>query len=118
MTKWEGLLPIGSVVILNNGEKKLMIVGQSQTPAGEPEKIFDYSAVLYPQGFYDRNNTYLFNHEDIKKIYYIGYMDDMEIAYMETLEPIHKGMQSGEITLEEADRMVEEVMRDRKKEGF
>ena len=37
---------------------------------------------------------------------------------METLEPIHKGMQSGEITLEEADRMVEEVMRDRKKEGF
>ena len=73
MTKWEGLLPIGSVVILNNGEKKLMIVGQSQTPAGEPDKIFDYSAVLYPQGFYDRNNTYLFKQSfDIHGLFFIS----------------------------------------------
>lgn len=47
--KAEKYLPIGSVVTLINGTKKLMIFGrvQKQIPPG---KTWDYVACLYPEG--------------------------------------------------------------------
>lgn len=73
-------LPIGSVITLKNGTKKLMIVGRCQTQL-EQNKQFDYGAVLYPEGLIDSSHFYLFNQEDISNIYYIGMQDVEEFNY-------------------------------------
>ena len=44
------LLPIGSVVLLENGEKRLMISGIMQSDAEKQGKEFDYLGILYPEG--------------------------------------------------------------------
>lgn len=73
-------LPIGSVVLLNGGTKKVMIIGrlQRQTDNGQ---IWDYSACLYPEGLLDPNELYLFNNEDIDRLYFIGMQDAEELEY-------------------------------------
>ena len=45
----KSLLPIGSVVLLNGGEKRLMICGRVQTDVATG-KTYDYSACFYPDG--------------------------------------------------------------------
>ena len=112
---WEGLLPIGSVVTLKDADKSLMIVGRSQTPADDDNKFYDYSGILYPEGYLDRQHLALFNHEDIEEVRYIGYIDFVQRNFTEILEPIHAGLKSGELTLEEVKEMMEEMAAD--KEG-
>ena len=47
------LLPIGSVVLLNEAEKKLMIIGILQRNG---EEVFDYVGCPYPEGLLDSEN--------------------------------------------------------------
>lgn len=68
----EKLLPVGSVVLVKEAEKALMIIGIIQKNG---DKQFDYSAVLYPEGYIDDKHFYMFNHADIEKIEYIGYIN-------------------------------------------
>ena len=65
------LFPVGSVVLLKDAEKELMIIGILQV--NESEK-YDYMAVLYPEGYINQEYVYLFNHEDVAELKYIGYM--------------------------------------------
>ena len=69
------LLPIGSVVLLNDGEKKLMIYGIKQFNK-EANQEYDYVSCLYPEGNLTPEYNFVFNHEDIEKIYFTGYVDD------------------------------------------
>ena len=48
---YKELLPIGSVVLLRDAMKKLMIIGIKPVKADEPDKMYDYIGVLYPEGF-------------------------------------------------------------------
>ena len=75
---FEGLLPIGTVVLLKDSEKRIMITGvlQRQIEGGNEEKIWDYVAVLYPEGAMGPDKTFLFDDEQIEKIYSIGYQDE------------------------------------------
>ncbi len=74
------LLPIGSVVLLKEGKKKLMICGRIQVREGS-DKIYDYSACLYPEGLLGPNSIFFFNDEDINRVYFIGFQDEEEIIY-------------------------------------
>ena len=67
------LLPIGTVVTLKEGVKSLMIIGIMQTD--ENEKVYDYIAVLYPEGFLNAETFFLFNNEDIVEVKFNGYID-------------------------------------------
>ncbi|MBO6134279.1 MAG: DUF4176 domain-containing protein [Lachnospiraceae bacterium] len=67
------LLPIGSVVLLRNGRKKLMIIGIKQADAENPSVIFDYSGVMYPEGYLGEKSFFLFNHKDIVDVIFTGY---------------------------------------------
>lgn len=58
----KNLLPIGSVVLLRGGEKRLMICGRIQTRAGS-DKVYDYSACLYPEGITGRPAVRFANRE-------------------------------------------------------
>ena len=75
-------LPIGSVVLLKNGTKRVMIYGRKQIHI-ETGKEWDYLACLYPEGNINEEFMYLFNHDQIDKVYYLGYRDDEEVIFVE-----------------------------------
>lgn len=77
------LLPIGSVVRIDeNSQIKFMIVGYF--PQNETKEKRDYSAIRYPMGVFDNRMYFFFNHEDVKEILHIGYVDD-EFTAMSSL---------------------------------
>ncbi|SHG92670.1 DUF4176 domain-containing protein [Virgibacillus chiguensis] len=72
------ILPIGSVVQLKNGDIKLMIINRA--PLYNKEGVigyFDYSASIYPTGKIEEQ-VYFFNHENIDKVFFEGYIDEQE----------------------------------------
>lgn len=84
----EKYLPIGTVCILNGGTKKVMITGFCATPENDKNKIFDYSGCMYPEGFLDSNQACLFNHDQIRNIYFTGYQDQEDIEFKLKLKEI------------------------------
>jgi hypothetical protein len=78
------LLPLGSIVLLENGEKKIMIYGRRQLAAVNNQE-YDYVACLYPEGNISDEFTYLFNHEDIKEVIHTGYSCDEEKEFLKVL---------------------------------
>ena len=79
------LLPIGSVVKLNDTNKRLMIYG-IKPQSTEDEKIYDYCAVPYPEGFIGDEYLYLFNNEDIELLLYSGYEDEERDYFINNLK--------------------------------
>ncbi len=82
------LLPIGSIVRLKNGEKRLMIAGILQRDQANPDTEFDYMGLLYPEGHIGGDFQYLFNHEDIEEIYFEGYCDEERDRFLEKLNQV------------------------------
>ncbi|WP_298840336.1 DUF4176 domain-containing protein [Clostridium sp.] len=69
------LLPIGSVILLKEGKKRLMIYGIKQF-VKEKDQIYDYVGCLYPEGNINPEYNYAFNHEDIETVYFVGLIDN------------------------------------------
>lgn len=61
------LLPIGTVVFLKGGSKRLMIYGRFQKQI-ETGVVWDYIGVPYPEGNISEDHRYLFNQEQIEKV--------------------------------------------------
>lgn len=74
------LLPLGSIVTLKEGHKRIMIVGRIQQ-ANQDEKIYDYAACLWPEGLIDSKHFYMFDQEDIDQLYFIGLQDQEEFQF-------------------------------------
>lgn len=68
-------LPIGSLVMLKNELRKIIILGYDQKLVSDTSKTFDYVGCFFPEGYVSANKNILFNKDDIKKIYYLGYQD-------------------------------------------
>ena len=79
------LLPIGSVVVLKGGTKKLMIYGVKQTKSDTGE-VFDYIGVIYPEGNIGQQGTFLFNHDGIDTVFFRGYEDEERSEFLKKLE--------------------------------
>lgn len=79
------LLPIGSIVRLQNGQKRLMITGVLQSKDDELDKQYDYLGILYPEGHIGGDFQYLFNHEDIDEIVFRGYEDQERQVFLDKL---------------------------------
>ncbi len=77
-------LPIGSVVLLKKGTKKIMIYGRKQTMA-ETWEMFDYVACFYPEGNISPEYTFLFNHDDAEEVIFYGYKDEEEEKFIEAI---------------------------------
>ena len=77
----EKFLPVGSVVMLKGASKRLLVTGFCVTPNDDKANMFDYSGCLYPEGVLSSDQVALFNHNQIDKIYAIGYSDDEEKAF-------------------------------------
>jgi hypothetical protein len=82
MMMLKGLLPIGSVVTVGDSTKKVMIVGVCQK-GGAEGKMWDYTGVLFPEGFLDAKKMFLFNNTQITMIHALGYQDAEQLAFKE-----------------------------------
>ncbi|NCB70399.1 MAG: DUF4176 domain-containing protein [Clostridia bacterium] len=69
------LLPIGTVVMLKNGTKKLMVFGIIQSVQENPDQEYDYIGVPYPEGNMGQDYQYLFNHADVDQVFFRGFED-------------------------------------------
>lgn len=79
------LLPIGTVVTLNNGDQELMITARFPLYNNDGEiGYFDYAGCFYPQGQFD-DNSYFFNVEDIETVHFIGYVSPAETELQKTI---------------------------------
>ena len=75
--KEEKFLPIGTVVLLKEAMKRVMIVGFCAMQQDD-DTIWDYSGCLYPEGVLSSSEMLLFNHDQIDKIYHLGLAEDEE----------------------------------------
>ena len=73
--------PLGSVVLLKNGTKRVMIYGRKQILASTGE-LFDYVACLYPEGNIGAEYTILFNDDDIEEVIFEGYSDKEDLEFI------------------------------------
>lgn len=53
-----------------------MINGVCQKSVGEQERIWDYCGVVFPEGYISADRIFLFNNEQIERVYMIGYQDE------------------------------------------
>ncbi len=83
--KYEKYLPLGSVVILKDAKKKLMVIGYATIDVNKRDKVFDYVGCLYPEGVISTNQSILFDHSDIEKIFCIGFSDDEQKEFSKKL---------------------------------
>ena len=67
----EKYLPVGTVVMLKDAKKEVMIIGYLVSEEGKQE--YDYMGVAYPEGMVSRTHNVAFNHDQIEKIVYKGY---------------------------------------------
>lgn len=78
------LLPIGSVVMLKEAKKSLMIIGVMQRD--EEGKKYDYISVVFPEGYINADTFFLFNHEDVVEVKFVGCINAESQTYMQLLK--------------------------------
>lgn len=78
------LLPIGTIVLLKGGTKKLMITGYSSKDPDSGD-IFDYNSCIFPEGIMQEVYS-LFNHSQIDEIFYKGLENDESNEYVNKIE--------------------------------
>lgn len=74
--KNEKYLPLGSVVLLEKGTHKLMIIGFCTPVSTTDRKVCDYIGCLFPEGVISMEKSFAFNHSDIKEIFYKGFYNE------------------------------------------
>ena len=98
MENEERLLPLGSIVYLNGGVRKHIIIARGlQVNINGEKYYFDYGAANYPEGLMGDRAIY-FQHEDISKVIFEGYTDEDDEVM---LKNIKEGI--SQMTIKKAD---------------
>ena len=79
----EKYLPLGTVLLLKGGKKRIMITGFGIT--SQDNQVFDYCGCMFPEGMISSTETLVFNHDQIEKIYYMGLQDEEEKKFKKRL---------------------------------
>lgn len=72
----EKYLPIGTVVLLKDATKHLMITGYCSSTPEDPNKFYDYVSLLFPEGALAGESVALFDHEQIGSVVHMGLVND------------------------------------------
>lgn len=78
------LLPIGSVVLLKDSNKRVMITGRLQRQA-TTNVVWDYCGCYYPEGIINPNELFLFDHSQIHIVFFIGFQDKEGLEFQQVL---------------------------------
>ncbi len=76
--------PLGTVVMLKEATKSLMIIGIMQQD--DEGNQYDYVAVMFPEGYVNEETFFLFNEEDIEKVVFVGCINADSQTYMQVLK--------------------------------
>lgn len=79
-------LPIGTVVLLKEATKKVMIVGY--LPVTSDNKTFDYSGVMWPEGSLSSDQSLLFNNDDVSQIFFNGFKNEESEAFIQKVNEL------------------------------
>lgn len=94
----EKYLPLGTVVLLEGGTKRVMITGFASASSDDPDLIYDYAGCMYPQGFITSNQTVLFDHDQIQKIYHFGLIDPEWVEFQDNLKKFLENLDEQDIS--------------------
>lgn len=76
-------LPLGSVVLLKEATKSLIIIGTMQIDNEGNE--YDYISCAFPEGYIDSETFFLFNEDDISEVEFIGYVNAETQMYTQAI---------------------------------
>ncbi len=80
-------LPIGTVVMLKGGTKRVMITGYMIFSKSSAEKkLFDYGGCVFPEGMIDSSNTIGFNRNQIDQIIHRGLEDEEQKEFIKLVD--------------------------------
>ncbi len=105
----EKYLPIGSVVLLKNATKRVMIAGYLAVDNENTDIVYDYSGCMYPEGFLGSDQVLLFNHDQIEQIDFEGFSDTESEEFLEKLKGLSNDLSQAsnldELNLETIDSL-------------
>jgi hypothetical protein len=84
----EKYLPLGTIVLLKDAKKKMMIIGYEIETEDENRTIYNYMGCLYPEGFIEDNVHLLFNHEQIGQVIFMGFSNEESIELHKVLKEL------------------------------
>ena len=74
----------------------------------DDNKYYDYSSSVFPFGL-NPDELVLFNEEDVKELYYLGYQEPKSIEYRRKMTEVIKDIKNG-VSPEEAAKKMDELM--------
>ena len=78
-------IPLGSVVLLEGGIQKLLVISRGLIINNNGKEVFfDYGGVLYPDGLTGDRMAY-FNHENIARVIFKGYDDESSQIFAQNI---------------------------------
>ena len=83
--KNDNILPLGSIVILEGGVQKMLVISRAlNVRNGDKVFFFDYGAVPYPEGLVSDKMVY-FNAESVSRVVFEGYRDVEDEAMVDNI---------------------------------
>lgn len=79
-------LPLGTVVSIKYNYEKLMVVGYQAIPKDSNDKVYDYIGCYYPNGISNTDKLIVFDHNQITKIYSLGYIENNENEFNDDIK--------------------------------
>ena len=78
-------LPLGTIVLLKGGSKRLIITGYCAYDKSNQTKAYDYCGCLYPEGVITSDQLALFDNAQIEKVFFVGYSDEEDKQFKNKL---------------------------------
>lgn len=76
-----------------------MIIGLKPTKESQPDAVYDYIGVLYPEGFISNEYNFLFNHEDINDVVFTGYNNPERESFVEFMQQAYDNLNKNQQNL-------------------
>jgi len=81
----KALLPIGTVVLLKESTKRVMIYGRLQREL-DGDRVWDYISCLFPEGNINQDHSFLFDNSQIESVFFVGCQDEEEMRFQQYLQ--------------------------------
>ena len=79
--KNDDFLPIGSVVRIKDAADQLFMIFGWLQKSSLKDEVYDYIAVMYPEGLANKILCFYFNDTDIEEVLFRGFQNEVEQEY-------------------------------------
>ncbi|MBQ9644271.1 MAG: DUF4176 domain-containing protein [Lachnospiraceae bacterium] len=93
--KYDSLLPIGSVVKVQDFDPLLLVIG-SNVSDPVSGRVYDYCACIYPAGYISEDQIVSFDHAAIEEIYAVGYLDEESRTFQHDAQELNQYLRDSE----------------------